>query len=85
MKSSQHSILNGLSPAASLRGCGLDFIKQAIWLPYSIKPKGINAKGNAMLRIGTTGKSGVLQKFKRKRHYLYLSGDETKFHRDSDI
>lgn len=42
-------------PAASLRGPGL-----AIWLPYSLKPKSTNVKKNAMLGIGTTGKSGAL-------------------------
>lgn len=59
LRSRQYSILNGPSPAASLGGPGLDFISQAIWIPYSIKPKSVAAKGDAMLRIGTTGKSGA--------------------------
>lgn len=59
MRSRQYSILNGPSPAASLGGPGLDFIRQGIWIPHSIKPKSVAAEGDAMLRIHTTGKSGA--------------------------
>lgn len=59
MRSRQYSILNGPSPAASLGGPGLDFIRQGIWIPHSIKPKSVAAEGDAMLRIRTTGKSGA--------------------------
>lgn len=59
MRSRQYSILNGPSPAASLGGPGLDFIRQGIWIPHSIKPKSVAAQGEAVLRIRTTGKSGA--------------------------
>lgn len=59
MRSCQDSILNGPSPAASLGGSRLDFIRQAIWISYSMKPKSVAAEGDAMLRIRTTGKSGA--------------------------
>jgi hypothetical protein len=79
LRSGQHSILSGSSPAAGLRGPGL-----AIWLPYSLEPKSINVKKTAVLRVCTTGKPGALRKLRRMRNYS-LSGDKAKFQRDSDI